>query len=698
MIRTLLRWSVVVALMAALVPMTPAAEAAVGEGTATISTNESWGCDQPSTDGSYASRIGGLPDSERIGGPRADLLGRSVGEIRDDLVWWTVPMSGGYQVLMHKRTLPALNQVTANLAAEEAKGNYYAVRPSHTYGFSPRTIGGRYQVSLHAHGVALDINSTTNPYRSDNKLISDMPAWFVAAWKDAGFCWGGDWSFAKDPMHFAWKGPAATDGYGTAPTAYPTHTSAAGFTDEAVETTTEFGAVNPNYRYLLGDGDSDGVADVFQLVPRDNGTRLEYSQTDRDHDWCAVGRDHALDIDIGERVVLLGDYSRVGRNDLLLIDTSGSTLEIEVSLKPTGFSESTLISTGIPVATGDEYLLGDHNRDSYIDLYVIHHGVESTSLEIFSGEDDFATSLLSVDTGLGDTSAALFTLGDTNLDELPDLFVVTPSAGSTEIRVLSNGYQAVSATHTIDVQGDFVDILVNDYDGDGRGDLWFWDETGTLTVQLGNTRLSGVTVDFWHNDPNWECDPDAQAYGHVGIFRDDDGNIHEFNIEAIAEAGVTKGCNPPYNDDYCPDSDVTRGEMAAFLVRALGLTDDGGRDWFSDDDESVFEGDINRLAAAGITVGCNPPANDEYCPQDRVTRGQMAAFLVRGLGLIAGSGADLFTDDDSSIFEDHIDRLATAGITMGCNPPANDRFCPYVNVGRDEMASFIARALPLVAG
>jgi hypothetical protein len=35
---------------------------------------------------------------------------------------------------------------------------------------------------------------------------------------------------------------------------------------------------------------------------------------------------------------------------------------------------------------------------------------------------------------------------------------------------------------------------------------------------------------------------------------------------------------------------------------------------------------------------------------------------------------------------------------VGCNPPANDRFCPYVNVGRDEMASFIARALPLVAG
>ena len=73
----------------------------------------------------------------------------------------------------------------------------------------------------------------------------------------------------------------------------------------------------------------------------------------------------------------------------------------------------------------------------------------------------------------------------------------------------------------------------------------------------------------------------------------------------------------------------------------------------------------------------------------------MAAFLVRALGLTAGSSTDMFADDDASIFEDHIDRLAAAGITRGCNPPANDRFCPYSNVDRDEMASFIARALLL---
>ncbi|MEN8238257.1 MAG: hypothetical protein ABFR53_03535, partial [Actinomycetota bacterium] len=39
-----------------------------------------------------------------------------------------------------------------------------------------------------------------------------------------------------------------------------------------------------------------------------------------------------------------------------------------------------------------------------------------------------------------------------------------------------------------------------------------------------------------------------------GTFIDDDGNIHEGNIEAIAAEGITKGCNPPTNNKYCPSN------------------------------------------------------------------------------------------------------------------------------------------------
>src|SRR5690606_110402 len=137
---------------------------------------------------------------------------------------------------------------------------------------------------------------------------------------------------------------------------------------------------------------------------------------------------------------------------------------------------------------------------------------------------------------------------------------------------------------------------------------------------------------------------------------------------------------------------VTRQQMASFLVRALDLprTD---QDFFVDDNGSVHEADINALAAAGITRGCNPPANDRFCPQESVSRAQMAAFLVRGYGYTDPGEGNLFTDDNGSVFEGDIDRLATAGVTKGCNPPANDRFCPTQPVTREQMASFLARAI-----
>ncbi|MDJ0498906.1 MAG: S-layer homology domain-containing protein [Acidimicrobiia bacterium] len=178
-------------------------------------------------------------------------------------------------------------------------------------------------------------------------------------------------------------------------------------------------------------------------------------------------------------------------------------------------------------------------------------------------------------------------------------------------------------------------------------------------------------------------------------FNDDNGSVHEQAIEAVASAGITSGCNPPLATNFCPTRAVTRGEMAAFLVRALGLSQQDPAYDFTDDNGSTFEADIEKLATAGITRGCNPPANTRFCPTQRVTRGQMAAFLVRALGLTASDPGIDFADDDASTFEADIEKLATAGITRGCNPPANTKFCPENSVTRAQMASFLVRALDL---
>jgi hypothetical protein len=116
----------------------------------------------------------------------------------------------------------------------------------------------------------------------------------------------------------------------------------------------------------------------------------------------------------------------------------------------------------------------------------------------------------------------------------------------------------------------------------------------------------------------------AAATDPGGTFIDDDGHVLEGGIEAIAEQGITTGCNPPFNDRFCPDRVMTRAQMAAMLARALNLPATA-TDFFIDDEGHVLEGAINRLAAAGITFGCNPPADDRFCPNDPLTRAQAAA-------------------------------------------------------------------------
>ena len=136
------------------------------------------------------------------------------------------------------------------------------------------------------------------------------------------------------------------------------------------------------------------------------------------------------------------------------------------------------------------------------------------------------------------------------------------------------------------------------------------------------------------------------------------GHIFENAIKWLAAKGITQGCNPPTNNRFCPNDEVTRGQMAAFLVRAFNLPAYNGPDRFVDDNGHVFEGAIERLAQAGITVGCNPPTNNRFCPNTEVTRGQMAAFLVRAFNLPAYNGPDRFVDDNGHVFEGAIERLA----------------------------------------
>ncbi len=146
--------------------------------------------------------------------------------------------------------------------------------------------------------------------------------------------------------------------------------------------------------------------------------------------------------------------------------------------------------------------------------------------------------------------------------------------------------------------------------------------------------------------------------------------------------GITGGCG---SGRFCPTGSVTREQMASFLARALRLPATT-RDYFTDDETSIHEGDINRVAQAGITGGCDA---NRYCPRSSVTRAQMASFLARALKL-PPTRTDYFDDDDGNLHENQINALARSGITGGCGTRV---YCPNANVTRGQMAAFLKRAL-----
>ncbi|CAN5835139.1 hypothetical protein BH23ACT5_BH23ACT5_23030 [soil metagenome] len=170
-----------------------------------------------------------------------------------------------------------------------------------------------------------------------------------------------------------------------------------------------------------------------------------------------------------------------------------------------------------------------------------------------------------------------------------------------------------------------------------------------------------------------------------GPFVDTDGTIHEEAVAALWAERITIGCR---EWRFCPEEPLTRAEMAAFLTRALDLPH-LGLSGFIDVEESPFALDIAAIALAGITHGCH---EEEFCPDQAVTREQMASFLSRALDLPPGE-QDAFADDGTSVHTTDIDRIAAAGITRGCDA---DRYCPGRPVTRAEMATFLMRAFDLM--
>ena len=167
------------------------------------------------------------------------------------------------------------------------------------------------------------------------------------------------------------------------------------------------------------------------------------------------------------------------------------------------------------------------------------------------------------------------------------------------------------------------------------------------------------------------------------------------SILTIYKAQITAGCSqdPPM---YCPGNDVTREEMAVFIIRALDEVPAdgycGSMAPFSDVSADRWSCKyIKRLVELGITSGTG---QGMFGPGDTVTREQMAVFLTRALNEVPSEGycgaEGPFTDVPSSWWScKYVKRLVELGITAGIGQGLYGLGNP---VKRDQMAVFISRA------
>jgi len=230
-----------------------------------------------------------------------------------------------------------------------------------------------------------------------------------------------------------------------------------------------------------------------------------------------------------------------------------------------------------------------------------------------------------------------------------------------------------------------------------------WDATITETLSSGATKTRTLHIGRSFTD----VPPAHWAYPYV---------------ENLFHNGITVGWS---GSEYAPTLAVKRLHMAIFLARAMtgemtfpvtgtvpGMgaynCTSGGTSVFSDvPPSSGMCSAIHYIASRSVTLGCNP---GQYCPYQTVKRYQMALFLARAMtgetdfpqsGTVPGRGAYNCSAGGHSVFSDvrptdswctAVHFIASKEVTVGCG---GDKYCPYDDVGRGQMAAFLVRAFGL---
>ncbi len=234
-----------------------------------------------------------------------------------------------------------------------------------------------------------------------------------------------------------------------------------------------------------------------------------------------------------------------------------------------------------------------------------------------------------------------------------------------------------------------------DPDSDDDGVLDGADAFPTDPSESLDTDGDGIGNNADNDDDNDGVPDDLDDYP-LGRFSDArPGDFAFVFIETLARSGITGGCGGDNYCPLDPVTRAQMSVFLERGMRGSDFipppaTGSAFADVEADDFAAAF---IEQLFADGITGGCG---GGNFCPGDTVTRAQMAIFLLRainGAGYTPPPPSGVFSDVDLSYWAvAWIEQLAAQGITSGCG---GGRFCPDQPVTRAQMAVFLVRAFGL---
>jgi hypothetical protein len=176
----------------------------------------------------------------------------------------------------------------------------------------------------------------------------------------------------------------------------------------------------------------------------------------------------------------------------------------------------------------------------------------------------------------------------------------------------------------------------------------------------------------------------------AGAFADDDASSHASAVDMLASLGLVDACD--VGALFCPDGAAMGDTVTAWLRGALDLARDPATqvEYSSDVDERAL---INQLSVGMEREEIRGCGERRYCADKALTRGEFAALLVAALEVDGWTSDDVFTDDNGHRFEDEIDLLVATGVFDTCARPGSPEFRPDDPITRGEVATFIARVI-----